>query len=107
MQLAAAASVEAVNEKRGKALNNAMTQDRRWHLDRRVPLATILMIVLQTAGVIWWGSSINERVNQLEARALLTAPQGDRITRMEVKLESIEKFMGRIERFIEQRPTPN
>jgi hypothetical protein len=92
-----------MNKKRPKALEDAMTQDRHWHLDRRVPLAMILAIGLQTSGVIWWGSSLNERVNQLEQRAVVMAPQSDRITRMEVKLENIEKFMVRIERFIEPR----
>lgn len=96
-----------MNKGKRKALPDDMTQDRHWHLDRRVPLAMILAIAVQTAGVIWWGSSINERVNQLEARALVTAPQGDRITRMEVKLETVQQGIQRIERALErQLPVP-
>lgn len=81
-----------------------MTQDRRWHLDRRVPMATIFAILLQTAGVIWWGSSLNERVNQLEAKAVVSQPLADRTTRMEVKIENIEKVVGRIEQIITTAP---
>ena len=37
-----------------------------WHLDRKVPLAVILTIVIQTGGVVWRGSSIDARVEALE-----------------------------------------
>lgn len=30
-----------------------------WHFDRRIPLALILTIVLQTSAAIWWASSVN------------------------------------------------
>lgn len=78
-----------------------MTQDRHWHLDRKVPLALIITIAAQTGTFIWWAASLSERVNVLERSAVLYAPQADRLTRMEVKIEGVEKVMLRLERLIE------
>lgn len=39
-----------------------------WHLDKRVPIALIFAIFMQTTGVIWWASSIQARMDQVERR---------------------------------------
>ena len=75
-------------------------EDEKWHLDRRVPLAMILAIILQTSTFIWWASSLTERVNTLERERVATAPQGDRLTRVEVKVEGVQTSLDRIERLI-------
>jgi hypothetical protein len=41
--------------------------DEPWHFDRRIPLALIGAILLQTGAAFWWASSINERVVSLES----------------------------------------
>lgn len=74
--------------------------DARWHLDKRVPIALIITIAVQTAGIVWWASSLSERVNTLERRADASAPQGDRLTRVEVKIENVQEGIARIERLI-------
>lgn len=74
--------------------------DRKWHLDRRVPLALILTIVGQTAVGVWWASSINERVNVLEQAKIEAAKaspvQADRLTRVESKMESVQRDLTEI-----------
>lgn len=40
--------------------------DNRWHLDKRVPLALIATIAIQTGGGIWWASGVDTRVGTLE-----------------------------------------
>jgi hypothetical protein len=74
--------------------------ESHWTLDRRVPLALILALILQTGGLVWWASSLSERVNTLERRAEATAPQGDRLTRVEVKLEGVQSGIDEIKRLI-------
>lgn len=74
--------------------------DAKWHLDRRVPLAMILAIIMQTGTFIWWASSLSERVNTLERERIAAAPQGDRLTRVEVKVEGVQSSLDRIERLI-------
>jgi hypothetical protein len=81
-----------------------MDADRRWHLDKRVPIALIVTIILQTGGIIWWAASANERLATLERRADATAPQSDRLTRVEVKLEVVQEGIVEIKRLIQMRP---
>lgn len=35
-----------------------------WHLDKKVPLALILALIVQTAGMVWWAASLSSRVQQ-------------------------------------------
>lgn len=81
------------------------TVDGEWHLDKRVPIALILTLVLQTGGLVWWASSLSERVNALERTRDATAPQGDRLTRVEVKLENVQSGIEEIKRLV-RRGTP-
>ena len=37
-----------------------------WHLDKRVPLALIVTLFLQTAGIVWWASTMQAGL-QVEA----------------------------------------
>ena len=72
--------------------------ETKWYLDKRVPLALILTI--QTAGLVWWASNLTERVNSLERTREATAPQADRLTRVEVRLESVQSGIDEIKRLI-------
>ena len=78
--------------------------DQQWHLDKRVPLALIMTIIIQTAGLVWWASSLSERVNSLERSREATAPQADRLTRVEVKLEGVQSGIDEIKRLIRREP---
>jgi hypothetical protein len=42
--------------------------DTRWHLDKRVPIALVVLIIAQTAGAIWWASAVNGSIAALERR---------------------------------------
>jgi septal ring factor EnvC (AmiA/AmiB activator) len=42
--------------------------DRQWHLDKRVPIALIFTIFMQSAAAVWWAAGINERIGQIERR---------------------------------------
>ena len=44
-------------------------QKETWHLDKRVPLALIVTIFLQTAAAGWYISELNSRVSVLERDA--------------------------------------
>ncbi|MBX9596137.1 MAG: hypothetical protein K2X46_17360 [Roseomonas sp.] len=35
-----------------------------WHLDKRVPIALILAVAVQTAGMVWWAGQLSARVDQ-------------------------------------------
>lgn len=70
--------------------------DNHWHWDRKIPVALIITLVAIFAGqtwtAAWWASKTDQRIERLEdankVAAPLAATQGDRLTRMEVKVES-------------------
>lgn len=76
------------------------TSEGNWHLDKKVPIAMIVTIMIQSGAVLWWASSINERVKVLESAntaATATAPvQADRLTRVESKVESVQRDLAEI-----------
>jgi len=78
--------------------------DDQWHLDKRVPIALILALALQSGTFVWWASSLSERVNTLERDRMATAPQGDRLTRVEVKIEAVQEGITEIKRLIRKEP---
>ncbi|MEM8838921.1 MAG: hypothetical protein AAGE89_12565 [Pseudomonadota bacterium] len=62
----------------------SMQSESYWHLDKRIPLAMIAAIIIQTVGVTWWAATLTERVDDL--RAQVTQLQGfaaDRYTQTE------------------------
>lgn len=73
---------------------------RHWHLDKRVPVALIFAICMQTVGVVWWGATTSERLSNLERRVESTSPQADRLTRVEVKLDNITDALNEIKQTI-------
>jgi lysozyme family protein len=85
---------------RMRAQEHDGSDESRWHLDKRVPIALIFTIVMQTAGLVWWASSLTERVNTLERRADASAPQAERITRLEVNIEVVKDGIAEIKRLI-------
>ena len=42
--------------------------DAQWHLDKRVPIALIFAITMQSGAAVWWAAGISERMEQIERR---------------------------------------
>jgi hypothetical protein len=57
-----------------------------WHLDKKVPVALIFAIAMQTAGAIWWASAVNSRIAALEHGQLQVSSVNDRLARMEERV---------------------
>jgi len=76
-------------------------QDRNWHLDKRVPIALIVTISLQTAAVIWWASSLSARVDHLERQMADASPRAERLVRVETKLEGLQTGIEEIKRILQ------
>ena len=77
----------------------SLTQEdlnQHWHLDKRIPLALIMTILLQTAGGVWWAATLTERVTIMERTMAYNAPQSDRLTRVEVKIDTINDSLVEI-----------
>ena len=74
-----------------------------WHLDKRIPVALIITLGLQTAGVFFWMGQLSVRIDQLENRALSAATNSDRLTRLEVQLEQVGATLERIDQRMERQ----
>ena len=70
--------------------------DKKWHLDKRVPIALILAILLQTGGGFWWASNITTRVDRLEANSNNTVILTERVIRLEEQMKNTNKLLEEI-----------
>ncbi len=86
--------------------NPSQDPDNAWHLDKKVPLALIVTILVQTGGIVWWGATTSERLNAVEKRVEMTAPQGDRLTRVEVKVDNALDGISEIKSILRKEPQP-
>jgi Tfp pilus assembly protein PilO len=81
-----------------------MEADATWHLDKRVPIALIVTIAIQTAGIVWWAANVSSRIERLEEKTAVVAPQTERLTRVEVQLEVVKEGVTEIKRLLQARP---
>jgi hypothetical protein len=61
----------------------------RWHLDRRVPIALIVTLLLQAAIGLVWASKLDARVASLESARAVAGDQPARIVRVETQMEGV------------------
>jgi len=73
-------------------------QFESWHLDKRVPVAIILSIALQTFAAIWWAATVNSRVAAAETNIVkleaVTDAQRSAAQMQAVQLGRIEEQIG-------------
>lgn len=71
-------------------------------IDRKITLALILALVVESAGVFACAGSTGERLKEVELRMALHADAAERLARVEVKLELAAAQLTRIERKLER-----
>lgn len=85
---------------------NGGGDDGDWHLDKKVPIGLLVMIVIQTITLVYvgttWKSDIDNRLVNLERSEAQTAPNGTRLTILEQKFDFISGTLSRIERKLEK-----
>jgi hypothetical protein len=77
--------------------------DKHWHLDKRVPVALIVAIAVQTATAIWWASSTTIRLSEVEAKQKAIENQDSRIVRLETKMDLIFNSLSDIKTLIQRQ----
>jgi uncharacterized membrane protein affecting hemolysin expression len=82
--------------------------DGEWHLDKKVPIALIVTLLLQGGIVMWWIGSSSQRLDQNERHVTALTPQvtatAEKIIRVETKLEAIGEAITEIKNLIRQGP---
>ena len=88
-----------------------------WHLDKRVPIALIAALILQTGGLVWWAASLagqveghERRIVHIEAGAAKTAQESQRLSetlaRLDERMIAQTAILRRIEENLARRPAP-
>lgn len=78
--------------------------DTQWHLDKKVPLALIGTIVMQTIMVTWWAANASARLEAVEKKVEAAAPQAERIVRLEEKIGVVQQGINELKAML-MRPT--
>lgn len=69
----------------------------QWHLDRRVPIALIVAILVQTAGLGFWVGGLVARVGHVEEWQAQNARVDARLAVVESQTAEIMRIVGRLE----------
>jgi hypothetical protein len=80
-------------------------KQERWSVDRRIPLASIAVVFVQSLAIAWYASNASTRLDQVEKQALAYAPQAERLIRLETKTEAIVASLTEIKEIL-RRPLP-
>lgn len=79
-----------------------------WHMDKRVSIAMIGALLMQSFTAVWWAASMDARMRRIEEIAAQRSTLDPRLTRLEVVNENQARTLLRIEdkldRLIEENP---
>lgn len=67
-----------------------------WHLDKRVPLALIFTLVVQTLTVGLWAGGVQHRLATLEAAVIQQAEERSRLIRVEERLGYVAEKINQL-----------
>lgn len=68
-----------------------------WHLDKKVPIALIIAIMVQTGGALWWTSKLDSRIETVERHVADTKDDAARLVRLEAFRDNLGNRLDRIE----------
>ena len=72
-------------------------------VERKVPLAVLVAIVVQTAGALVWAGGAAARIGALESRMERQGSVAERLARLEAQGEAMRAALARIEQRMEGR----
>ena len=76
-----------------------------WHLDRRVPIALIVAIIMQSVAAVWWAATVTETIGTLTEKMDFNASgdrrQWDEINQTKLRVDEISRSQARVEGVLE------
>jgi len=75
----------------------AMSDAAGWHLDKRVPIALIAAMTIQTAGALVWAGAAMQRMDYVEREVAASGLIGERTARLEEQIRYLRESVDRIE----------
>ncbi|ALL12573.1 hypothetical protein [Caulobacter henricii] len=74
-----------------------MTTPTPWRLDRQVPLALIVTLILQAAAALLWAGRASARIDEMRTRLDAQTPVAERLARLEEQAAATRAALDRIE----------
>lgn len=71
---------------------DTLTIDNHWTLDKRVPVAALLAVIIQTGVMVWWAAGVEARIGALEAGQDKTIIS--RLVAVETKIDAASQNFG-------------
>ena len=81
-------------------------EPEQWHVEKKIPLALIFAMLVQTVGLVAFTAQLSGRVNALEKDAEAKSWQAERIIRIDERLTSLQNGMAEIKTLLRTNPTP-
>lgn len=79
-----------------------------WHVDKKIPLALIIAILVQTGTAFWWASSVSEKVENLELWQKESKNVSTDIAVIKSQISDLRDILRRIEsRVAQERNSPD
>jgi len=72
-------------------------------LDKRISIAILIAIAIETAGGLLWAGATIERIDTLERHVEEVRPIAERLARVETQLEAVRAQLDRIESKLERQ----
>jgi hypothetical protein len=78
-------------------------QKEHWAIERKIPIALLTALAIQTGVWIWQSAAAWARLEQLEKKVEAMAPQGERIVRVETKADLLIAALAEVKDILRQR----
>jgi hypothetical protein len=78
-------------------------QKEHWAIERKIPIALLTALAIQTGVWIWQTAAAWARLDQLEKKVEAMAPQGERLARVETKTDVLIAALAEVKDMVRQR----
>jgi hypothetical protein len=78
-------------------------QKEHWAIERKIPIALLTALAIQTGVWIWQSAAAWARLEQLEKKVEAMAPQGERIVRVDTKTDLVIAALAEVKDILRQR----
>ena len=75
-----------------------------WHFDKRITIAFVFVIAMQTATGIWWAATQSARMDAIEQWVADNKSVTERLAVIETNQINIQRTVDRIDRKLESSP---
>jgi len=72
--------------------------ERHWMVDRRVPIAVIVTLLIQMGGALVWATQLDARVGDMERQTITSASLNEKFARLEERLDDMKQNLAAMKR---------